>query len=79
MACIELAGRLLIVDVGLSFPHADMPGIDLVLPDFEYVRERAADVEAVVLTHIDAVEPRLVGDDGGVDQHAVPLRRQHRG
>jgi ribonuclease J len=51
MACVELDGRLLIVDVGLSFPHADMPGIDLVLPDFEYVRERAADVEAVVLTH----------------------------
>src|SRR5262245_12927002 len=51
MACVELDGRLLIVDVGLSFPHADMPGIDLVLPDFEYVRERAADVEGVVLTH----------------------------
>ena len=44
-------GRILIVDVGLSFPHAEMPGIDLVLPDFEYVRERIDDVEAVVLTH----------------------------
>ena len=51
MACLELDGRLLILDVGLSFPSADMPGIDLVLPDIEYVRERADDVEAVVLTH----------------------------
>jgi ribonuclease J len=51
MACLELEGRLLIMDVGLSFPSADMPGIDLVLPDMEFVRERADDVEAVVLTH----------------------------
>src|SRR3990172_9480094 len=51
MACVELGGRMLIVDVGLSFPHAEMPGVDLVLPDFEYVRERFDDLEAVVLTH----------------------------
>jgi ribonuclease J len=51
MACLEVDGRLLIIDVGLSFPSADMPGIDLVLPDMEFVRERADDVAAVVLTH----------------------------
>jgi ribonuclease J len=51
MACIELDGRILLVDVGLSFPSADMFGIDLVLPDFDYVRERADRIEAVVLTH----------------------------
>jgi ribonuclease J len=51
MACLELGGRMLVLDVGLSFPSADMPGIDLVLPDMQYVRERADDVEAVVLTH----------------------------
>jgi ribonuclease J len=51
MACVELDSQILIVDVGLSFPHAEMPGIDLVLPDFEYVRERFDDVEAIVLTH----------------------------
>ena len=49
--CVELGGRILLVDVGLSFPHAEMPGVDLVLPDFEYVRERFDDLEAVVLTH----------------------------
>jgi len=51
MACIELDDRVLILDAGLSFPHAEMPGIDLVLPDFEYVRENIGRVEAVVLTH----------------------------
>ena len=51
MACLELEGRLLLIDVGLSFPNADMPGVDLVLPDFTYVRDRADDIEAVVLTH----------------------------
>jgi ribonuclease J len=51
MACVELDGRVLIVDVGLSFPHAEMPGIDLVLPDFEYIRQSEERVEAVVLTH----------------------------
>jgi ribonuclease J len=51
MACLELDGRILLVDVGLSFPSADMHGIDLVLPDFDYIREHADRVEAVVLTH----------------------------
>jgi ribonuclease J len=51
MACVELGGRILIVDVGLSFPSGDMPGIDLVLPDFEYLRDRTDRIEAIVLTH----------------------------
>src|SRR5215831_2110059 len=49
--CIEVDGRILVVDCGLMFPDADMPGIDLVLPDFTYLRENAERVEAVVLTH----------------------------
>jgi ribonuclease J len=51
MACVELDGRFLILDAGLSFPHTEMPGIDLVLPDFEYLRQNRDRVEAVVLTH----------------------------
>ncbi|OLE37155.1 MAG: hypothetical protein AUG48_05210 [Actinobacteria bacterium 13_1_20CM_3_68_9] len=51
MAALELDGRILLIDVGLSFPHAEMPGIDLVLPDFEYVRERLDRLQAAVLTH----------------------------
>jgi ribonuclease J len=49
--CLETAGRVLVVDCGLMFPEADMPGVDLVLPDFTYLRDNADRVEAVVLTH----------------------------
>ena len=51
MTVLEQDGRLVIVDVGLMFPTAEMLGIDLVLPDFSSLRERAGDIEAVVLTH----------------------------
>ena len=49
--CLEVDGRILVVDCGLMFPDADMPGIDLVLPDFTYLRDNADRVEAVLLTH----------------------------
>jgi ribonuclease J len=49
--CIEVEGRILLVDCGIMFPEPDMPGVDLVLPDFTWLRERADDVEGVVLTH----------------------------
>jgi ribonuclease J len=51
MTVIEYDGRIVVVDTGLMFPTAEMHGIDLVLPDFSYLRERAADIEAIVLTH----------------------------
>lgn len=51
MAALELEGRILIMDAGLSFPEAEMYGIDLVLPDFQYLRDNADRLEAVVLTH----------------------------
>ena len=51
MTVFEFAGRLLIVDCGVLFPEDDQPGIDLILPDFSYIRDRLDDIEAVVLTH----------------------------
>jgi ribonuclease J len=51
MAALEMDGRILVVDAGLSFPEVEMPGIDLVLPDFQFLRERQDRVHAVVLTH----------------------------
>lgn len=50
-ACIESEGRILVIDCGLMFPDADMPGIDLVLPDLTYLRENADRLEGVYLTH----------------------------
>ena len=51
MTVVEYDGRIVVVDVGLRFPTAEMVGIDLVLPDFSYLRERADDIEAIVVTH----------------------------
>jgi ribonuclease J len=51
MMVVEYDGRIVVVDTGLMFPAPDQLGIDLVLPDFTYLRERAGDIEAIVLTH----------------------------
>lgn len=77
MAVLEIDGKLLIMDCGLSFPNADLPGVDIVLPDFQYLRETSAEVEAVVLTHghedhIGAV-PYLLREFGQIPIFATPL------
>jgi ribonuclease J len=51
MTVVEHDGRIIVVDVGLRFPTPEMVGIDLVLPDFSYLRERAGEIEAIVVTH----------------------------
>ncbi len=51
MTVVEHDSRIVVVDTGLRFPTADMLGIDLVLPDFGYLRERADDIEAIIITH----------------------------
>jgi ribonuclease J len=51
MTIVEYDGRIVVVDTGLRFPTTDMLGIDLVLPDFTYLRERSDDIEAIVITH----------------------------
>jgi ribonuclease J len=50
-ACIEVAGRIMLLDCGIMFPDLEMPGIDLVLPDFTYLLENKDRVEACILTH----------------------------
>ena len=51
MTVFEYDGRLLIVDCGVLFPEENHPGVDLILPDFDAIRDRLDDVEALVLTH----------------------------
>ena len=51
MTVFEFRGKLLVVDCGVLFPEESQPGIDLILPDFTYIRDRIDDVEAIVLTH----------------------------
>ncbi|GAC1313635.1 MAG: ribonuclease J [Acidimicrobiales bacterium] len=50
-ACLEVGGRILIIDCGIMFPDLSMPGVDLVLPDFSWLKQNAHRVEACVLTH----------------------------
>jgi ribonuclease J len=76
MAALEMDGRILLIDTGLSFPSDDMPGIDLVLPDWEYLRERTDRIVGAVLTHghedhVGAL-PYLLRDVD-LDVHATPL------
>jgi len=51
MTVLEYEDRLLVVDCGLRFPTAEMVGIDLVLPDFSFLRGRIDDIEGIVITH----------------------------
>ena len=51
MTVIEHAGQLLVVDCGVLFPEETHPGVDLILPDFEFLADRLDDVQAIVLTH----------------------------
>jgi ribonuclease J len=51
MTVFEYGGKLLIVDCGVLFPEEHHPGVDLILPDFSYLRDRLNDIVGVVLTH----------------------------
>ena len=50
-AAIEVEGRIMLLDCGLMFPDADMLGIDLVLPDFTWLRQNAARIDGCIATH----------------------------
>ncbi len=51
MTVVEHDGQLLIIDCGVLFPDDHQPGVDLILPDFEYIEDRLDDIQAVILTH----------------------------
>ncbi len=51
MTAFEYGNDILIVDVGLTFPSIDMPGIDLVIPDFSYIIQNKDKIRGIVLTH----------------------------
>jgi ribonuclease J len=51
MTAYECDGSIVVVDAGLAFPRDEHLGVDLVLPDFTYLRERRSSIRAVILTH----------------------------
>jgi ribonuclease J len=70
--------RILLIDCGLMFPGPDLHGIDLVLPDFTYLRDHAERLEALVVTHghedhVGAIQFLLREVDGIGHLRAAPL------
>lgn len=51
MTLYEYGDDMFIVDCGLAFPDQDMPGVDLVIPDFTYIEKNAEKIRGVVITH----------------------------
>jgi len=50
-AAVEVEGRIMLIDCGLMFPDVDMPGIDLVLPDFTWLLDNGDRIEGCIATH----------------------------
>jgi ribonuclease J len=77
MTVFEYKSKLLIVDCGVLFPEDNQPGIDLILPDFSYIRDRLQDVIGIFLTHghedhIGAV-PYLLRERGDIPLYGSAL------
>jgi ribonuclease J len=51
MTAVRGRSGILLVDVGMAFPDEEMPGIDLVLPDFTYLRQNVDEIRGILLTH----------------------------
>ncbi len=51
MTVLEYEDEMLIIDCGMSFPDMEMPGIDVVIPDFSYVLESDKDIRGIIITH----------------------------
>jgi len=48
---VDVAGDLLLIDAGVMFPPEDLPGVDLIIPDFTYLIDRAKNLKAILITH----------------------------
>jgi ribonuclease J len=51
MMVVETENQALIIDVGMSFPDGEMHGVDILIPDFTYIREIKDKIVAVIITH----------------------------
>ncbi len=71
MTTFEYDGKILIIDCGVLFPEDHQPGVDLILPDFEPIKDRLDDIVGVVLTHGHE-------DHIGAVPYLLRLRRDHR-
>lgn len=78
MMAYEFAGEIIVVDAGIMFPKNDMLGVDYIIPDYEYLKKKASQVRALVITHghedhIGAIQHFV--EDFPVPIYATPLTR----
>ena len=79
MTLFEYEGKILIVDMGIQFPDADMPGVDYIIPNYSYLEKRTKDIVGVIFTHghydhIGAI-PYLINQIGNPLLFATPLAK----
>ncbi len=48
---VACRGEMLLIDAGLLFPSEGQPGVDIIVPDFSYLRQHAGQLKGVILTH----------------------------
>jgi ribonuclease J len=51
MMAMRCGGEAIIVDAGMGFPEEDLPGVDIVIPDFSFIDEYRDEISAIILTH----------------------------
>ena len=51
MTVIEYEDDIMIIDMGVQFPEENMPGIDYIIPNVEYLKDKTANIKGVVITH----------------------------
>ncbi len=79
MMIYEYGKNILVVDCGLMFPESDMHGIDAVIPDYQYLKDKKEYVRGIIITHghedHTGAVPYLVKDLPGVPIYATPLTK----
>jgi ribonuclease J len=71
MLSIEYGRNILVVDAGIMFPESDMLGIDYIIPDWGYLREKKEFVRAIVITH--GHEDHIGGLSHFLEEFNVPV------
>jgi ribonuclease J len=51
MMAMRYNGVIIIIDAGMGFPNEDLPGVDIIIPDFTFIDEYREEIAAIVLTH----------------------------
>src|ERR1051325_3400633 len=51
MMAMRAAGEAIIIDAGMGFPEEDLPGVDIVIPDFSFIDDYRDEISAIILTH----------------------------